>query len=181
LSFGQASTRLPYDRPYAESICGPHTEETFRQLWLWKVGREGMFKYKWETSLFTNFVSRLALAASLPADPNVFLTTFPNGGRIYRIFWMHCWHPDCFPIYDMHVHRAMSYIQDGTLDKLAEHKDREVIDLYLTRYMPFFEGFAAIDLPFDPRVDGIRSRKADRALSTFGQYVGGRLQPSCSP
>ena len=92
---------------------------------------------------------------------------------------MHCWYPDRFPIYDQHVHRAMSYIQDGTLDKLEKHRDQDVIKLYLDRYMPFFEEFGKIDVPFDPKLDGIRSRKADRALSSFGLYVSGHLQPDC--
>src|SRR5205814_2701554 len=148
------------------------TEETLRKLWRWKVGREGMFKYKWKTSLFPNFVSSLEKAARLPPDAKKFLAEFPNGGRIYRIFWIHCWHPDRFPIYDQHVHRAMSYIQDGMLDKLEKHKNQDVIKLYLDRYMPFFGEFASIDVPFDPQRDAIRSRKADRALSSFGQYVG---------
>jgi hypothetical protein len=179
VEFWAAKYDVPYDPPYVESICGPHTEETFRKLWLWKVGREGMFEYKWETSLFPNFVSSLEKAAGLPPDAKTFLAKFPNGGRIYRIFWMHCWYPDRFPIYDQHVHRAMSYIQGGTLDKLEKHGDQDVIKLYLDRYMPFFEEFAKIDVPFDPKLDGIRSRKADRALSSFGLYVGGHLQPDC--
>ena len=37
---------------------------------------------------------RVMVLVSLPPDPKVFLTKFPDGGRIYRIFWMHCWHPD---------------------------------------------------------------------------------------
>jgi hypothetical protein len=32
------------------------------------------------------------------------------GGAIWRIFWLHLQHPKRFPIYDMHVHRAMAYI-----------------------------------------------------------------------
>jgi hypothetical protein len=179
VEFWAARYEVPYNQPYSESIRGPHSEATFRKLWLWKVGREGMFNYKWRDSLLPNFVSKLAIAASLPPDPKQFLTKFPDGGRIYRIFWMHCWHPDHLPIYDMHVHRAMSYIEDGKLDKLVDRSNKEVIDLYLNRYMSFFARFAAIDLPFDPKIDGIASRKADRALSKFGQYVGRSSQTGC--
>jgi hypothetical protein len=73
----------------------------------------------------------------------------------------------------------MSYIEDGKLDKLVDRSNKEVIDLYLNRYMSFFARFAAIDLPFDPKIDGIASRKADRALSKFGQYVGRSSQTGC--
>jgi hypothetical protein len=41
----------------------------------------------------------------------------------------------------------MSYIQDGTLDKLEKHKDEDAIKLYLDRYISFFEQFAKIDQP----------------------------------
>ena len=33
-----------------------------------------------------------------------------EGGAIWRIFWLHIQHPDTFPIYDQHVHRAMAYL-----------------------------------------------------------------------
>ena len=53
----------------------------------------------------------------------------------------------------------MTYIQDGTIDELTKRKDQEVIELYLGRYIPFYEEFAKIDLPFDPKIDGVRGRK----------------------
>ncbi len=173
---------IPYDAPYAKNILGPHTEETLDALWLWKVGREGLFKYQRKICLLPNFISKLEKAAGEPHSPKEFLEEFPNGGPIYRIFWQHCWYPDR-PIYDQHAHRAMTYIRDGTLDELGKRK-RQVIGLYIEHYLPFYEQFAEIELPFDPKVDGVRGRKADRALVTFGAYIKGSrhgaVLPKCS-
>lgn len=171
---------------YTRNIRGPHTEETLRELFLWKEGDQ-FFASKLK-SLNENFISKREKAAKLPPDisPKQFLEQeFPNGGRIYRIFWLHCWYPDRFPIYDQHVHRAMIYIQDGRLDELEKYKDQEVIEFYLSRYLSFHEPFAKVEVPFDPSLDGVRSRKADRALFTFGKCLPTsslpRLRSSANP
>ena len=69
---------VPYDRPYAENIAGRKTEETFRKLWLWKIGRKGLFDYQWGKCLFPHFISKLEKAARLPPDPEKFLKEFPG-------------------------------------------------------------------------------------------------------
>jgi hypothetical protein len=169
----------PREDRYARNIRGPHTEETLRELFRWKIG-DRFFKHKWR-ALSANFISKMERAAHLPPDisPEDFLQKeFPIGGGVYRIFWLHCWYPARFPIYDQHVHRAMTYISDGKLDELERYSEQKVIALYLDHYVPFHEPFAKVEVPFDPKLDGVRGRKADRALFTFGQCLLTQSLPS---
>jgi hypothetical protein len=160
-----------HEKLYTSNICGPHTDAALRDLFYWKEGPQ-FFDDKWP-SMNSNFVSKRQQASAFPHDVSAedFLAVFPDGGRIYRIFWLHCWYPDRFPIYDQHVHRAMTYIQDGKPQELEKYTDAKVIESYLTRYIPFHEQYAKIELPFDPTLDGIPTRKADRALFTFGKSL----------
>jgi hypothetical protein len=160
-----------HENLYTSNIRRPHTNETLRDLFYWKEGPQ-FFKKKWP-AINDNFVSRREQAEDLPSTISAqdFLATFPRGGRIYRIFWLHCWFPNRFPIYDQHVHRAMSYIQDGEAEELENYGDDEAVKSYIDRYIPFHQPYAAIRLPFDPRLDGIPSRKADRALFVFGRSL----------
>jgi hypothetical protein len=179
----------PHEERYTENIRGPHTDASFRQLFLWKEGDKylGLSSEKWK-ALVANFVSKRGAAAQLPASISAkdFLEKeFPTGGAIYRIFWLHCWYPDRFPIYDQHVHRAMTYIQDGKPDELGKYSEKKVIELYINRYMRFHQPYAKARLTFDSRLDGVRSRKADRALFTFGKCLPTSslplLKPSTTP
>lgn len=156
---------------YTTSILGPHTDQTLRDLFYWKEGAQ-FFKKKWPAML-ENFVSRRTEAQALPPTISAedFLANFSKGGRIYRIFWLHCWFPNRFPIYDQHVHRAMTYIQTGEGEELTELRDEEAIKSYIEKYIPFHQQYAAIELPFDECRDGIPSRKADRALFVFGRSL----------
>lgn len=65
----------------------------------------------------------------------------------------------------------MTYIQDGSWTELDTYSDAQKIDEYLGRYLSFFETLANIALPFDVALDGVRSRKADRALFAFGKSL----------
>jgi hypothetical protein len=156
---------------YTQNIRGPHTDNSLRDLFYWKEGPQ-YFEGKWQ-GMYDNFVSKRAQAAGLPPDISAkdFLNLFPVGGRIYRIFWLHCWYPNRFPIYDQHVHRAMTFIQEGRAEELEKYSDAKAIDSYVSRYIPFHEPYAMCNLPFDPNKDGIPSRNADRALFTFGKSL----------
>jgi hypothetical protein len=158
---------------YTSNInCPDHTAETLTTLFRWKIGA-WLFKRMLERTVKPSFLSRIESARGLPKSVSAedFLTQFPDGGVIYRIFWLHCWHPNRFPIYDQHVHRAMVFIQNGQIDELNAYSDREKIERYLRDYVPFFEAFSKTDLSFDPTVDGVSGRKADRALVTFGANI----------
>ena len=154
------------------SIDGQHTEETLTELFKWKLGVH-FYAPKVQSSLKQNFLSQIEKARGLPPDVSAedfLLKHFPNGGAISQIFWLHCWHPNRFPIFDQHVHRAMRFISEGKREELEAGK---VIEHYLRDYLPFFEPFksAAVNLVFSEAHDGIRGRKADRALLMFGLEV----------
>jgi hypothetical protein len=164
----------PHENLYAANInCPHHTEGTLTELFRWKIGA-WLFARNFERTVQRHFLDRIDKARALHPDISAedFLhDRFPDGGAIYRIFWLHCWHPKRFPIYDQHVHRAMTFICDGKMEELSGYGDEEKIQKYLDCYIPFFESFRNLDLAFDLERDGISSRKADRALMAFGQAI----------
>jgi hypothetical protein len=72
----------------------------------------------------------------LDESPSELLARFREGGVIWRIFWLHCWQPERFPIYDQHVHRAMRFLQTGKPDEIPL-READKIRAYLSDYMPF--------------------------------------------
>lgn len=157
---------------YTHNIRGPHTNESLRTMFRWKMGTQFQNAEKL-AERERHFISRTEEARGFAADVTAadFLASFANGGRIARIFWLHCWYPDRFPIYDQHVHRAMVFIQEGRIEELAMFTDKAAIDAYLTRYLPFHGEYKRLDLPFDVKRDGVRHRNIDRALWTFGKCL----------
>jgi hypothetical protein len=89
-----------------------------------------------------------------------FLDHFKQGGAVYRIFWLHCWDTRC-PIYDQHVHRAMTFIRaNKQVAETSRFTEAARIQCYLNEYLPFVEGFRGID-----------SRAVDKALWRFGKSL----------
>ena len=125
-----------------------------------------------EQSVENNYIDHIDKAQSLSCDTTAeqFLDHFPLGGAIWRIFWMHCWQPGRFPIYDQHVHRAMSYIENHQREDLASMKDEIKIRIYLDRYLPFYSQFAGID-----------PRQVDRALWACGKHIKTSPFPDLAP
>ncbi len=161
----------PNEHLYIEFINGPHTDESLDRLFYWKIGAR--FYEKRIVSVNRNFISRRELLGSLPGDisAEAFLARFPTGGPIYRIFWLHCCYPNKFPIYDQHVHRSMSYLKRGSTDELENYRSRQKIEMYLGEYLQFYAAFSILDFRFEPARDGVRGRKADRALWWFGKCL----------
>jgi hypothetical protein len=85
-------------------------------------------------SVLRNFVARREELASLQDEtPVQLLAHFSEGGVIWRIFWLHCWQPKRFPIYDQHVHRAMRFIETGVREEIpARTRTRSVPTLSST-------------------------------------------------
>lgn len=85
-------------------------------------------------------------------------------GAIWRIFTLHIWKPDLWPIYDQHVHRAMMYIKTNTLDKENEipssHKKKLL--KYIEEYCPFFNSFCSMDFS---------KSDVDKSLWSFGKFL----------
>lgn len=159
---------------YTQNINGPHTVESLLKLFHWKMGNVFFNTGQLRRSVNTNFVSRIESARELAPDipAKEFLGRFPDGGPIHRIFWLHCWHPDRFPIYDQHVRRAMIFIREGRIESRYQEAQK-AINSYLEQYLPFYKPFAeaSASLPFDRQVDGVSGRKADRALWEFGKFL----------
>lgn len=162
----------PNERLYTANINSlHHTVETLTGLFRWKVGAR-FFATTLERTVTPHFLSRIEEARALPPKISApdFLNIFQDGGPIYRIFWLHCWHPRRFPIYDINVHRAMIFILHGRMEELTG-SDEEKIRKYIEAYIPFFETFRDAEIPFDLASDGIPGRKVDRALMAFGQAI----------
>jgi len=149
--------QYPEEEKYLNNIDGPHTHETLRELFEWEMGKR--FLRTQFPNVKCNFIDRMKEARYLPEDISAadFLDQFPLGGPIYRIFWIHCWQPNRFPIYDQHVHRAMTYLEDGKPEELKSHN---ALRSYLRRYLPFHQQFKGLD-----------QRQVDRALWTFGKHL----------
>lgn len=159
ISFWSSQYRDPNEALYLKNIEGPFTPETVHQLFVWKNGsRLAARKHR---SVENNYIARLDELRKLPKDTDAyaFLNRFNSGGAIWRIFWLHCWQPDRFPIYDQHVHRAMVYIKQQNIEEIAS-RDQDKVCVYLERYLPFHEQFK-----------GLPQRSVDKALWAFGKFL----------
>lgn len=144
---------------YNDNIGHELTEQRILDLFRWKNGT--LLSEKKYNSVQQNFVQRREELAQFQNDLNVrgFLDKFLEGGAIWRIFWLHCFRPNQYPIYDQHVHRAMGFIQTGEIEEIPKYGPRK-IDAYIDRYLPFHAQFAAID-----------GREVDKALWSFGKFI----------
>jgi hypothetical protein len=90
---------------------------------------------------------------------NRFFAFSRSVARYGASFWLHCWQPARFPIYDQHVHRAMAFIESGEREEIPKNEASKV-RAYLDRYLPFHRQFAGLDL-----------RAVDRALWFYGKFI----------
>src|ERR1022692_1085674 len=150
-----------YDDDFYEANVGQElTEARIMEWFAWKNGTPlSVLK---RNSVLNNFVARRGELATIPADetPAQLLARFSDGGVIWRIFWLHCWQPARFPIYDQHVHRAMRFMETGVREEIPA-KDQDKIRAYIDQYMPFYARF-----------DGLPHRAVDKALWAFGKFIG---------
>lgn len=161
INFWERQYRDLNEHLYHTNIAPPLTPDKVRRLYVWKNGQK--LAAKKMNSVERNFVNRLDELSVLPPTISAeeFLHRFALGGAIWRIFWLHCWQPDKFPIYDQHVHRAMIYIEEGRLEEIGIYKnDSRKVDVYLNRYLAFNKAFSRME-----------HRKVDSALLAFGQFL----------
>lgn len=144
---------------YDEDIGRPLTPERVRRLFEWKNG--GRLSRAKAASVEENFVGRIGELEDLDADTEAvsFLERFSRGGAIWRIYWLHLWAPQRFPIYDQHVHRAMAWITQGAPEEVPR-RDKAKIRAYLEAYLPFMQRFSQHP-----------ARQVDRALWTCGKHM----------
>lgn len=152
---------------YDDNIGMPLTEKRVLDLFKWKNGTP-LSGLKLQ-SVMRNFVNRIEELHAIPLDANAntFLSRFAEGGAIWRIFWLHCWQPGRFPIYDQHVHRAMAFLESGTKEEIPSFDPRK-IDSYVNRYLHFYSN-----------LKDLGHRDVDRALWSFGKFLNESNFPHC--
>lgn len=160
VDFWEQLYRLPNEELYTDSISKPLTPSRVRQLYEWKNG--GKLAAAKQQSMERNYIRRLPEIIDLPEDTpaEAFLERFNEGGAIWRIFWLHLWQPQNYPIYDQHVHRAMRLIEKGEASEIPSHNPTK-ISIYLNEFIPFFRN----------RFAGLDQRRVDRALWACGKYL----------
>lgn len=154
---------------YTPNINDGRSPRALYDLFLWKSG--AWLAKKWRKAVETKIIPRFAELNTLPEDISAadFLRRFSEGGAIFRIFLLHCWWPKRFPIYDQHVHRAMSVAKTGQCEEIEGWPDDRKIDSYLRDYLPFHSEFATLD-----------QRSVDQALWAFGKFLKtSRLPGGC--
>jgi hypothetical protein len=147
------------EKRYTPYIGKPLTRENLLALFEWK---NQMPLAQGKRRRVESFISRLKELEELPrqTSPKDFLETFKEGGAIWRIFLLHCWSGSKYPIYDQHVHRAMSFICGNQREEIGGWSDQEKIDAYLDGYIPFFNRFSVPN-----------PQKVDQALLVFGRFI----------
>ena len=117
---------------------------------------------KKKESVRVNYINRLdeLNSLSIETSPSFFLNEFNKGGAIWRIFWLHCWQPNRFPIYDMHVHRGMAYLEKNLSREISSLNDSQKNKLYLDVFLPYIQRFSTFN-----------QRKVDKALWAFGKFL----------
>lgn len=172
IDFWASQYRYDLEHLYEANISiKPFTEAVIMSLYEWKNGRK-LSKKKGE-SVQRNYILKMeddcvirAIQFSESASTEEtagfakeFLSDcFPEGGAIWRIFWLHCCNQR-FPIYDQHVHRAKMFIEEGRIEELDTFSDDKKIESYLTNYLQFHQRFSG------------EQRKIDKALVTFGWFL----------
>jgi hypothetical protein len=156
---------------YDDNIGRELTEKRIIDLFQWKNGTR--LSGPKAASVRRNFVERRGELGQLQPTQSTedLLAHFPEGGVIFRIFWLHCWQPARFPIYDQHVHRATAFIQTGTREEIPAD-DAPTIASYICRYMPFHAKFNGMDTRSD--------RAVDKALWVFGKFLKKTTLPICA-
>ena len=154
-----------YDDGPDKTLYDPHigkTDETaLLELYKWKNGGN-IAQHKLET-IYRNYLNQWTDDAGLEArylDPN------QGNGPIWNIFYLHCRHPEKYPIYDQHAHRSMIYMQEQIIcDEKGDLVDTKAADVYQSykRYRGFVRHIRD--------ATGANLRTIDRALFTFGQFL----------
>ena len=143
---------------YVNNIGKKLTENRIIALFEWKNGMR-LSGPKLQ-SVRKNFIKN---SDYLPKKTNIdLLRKFLNkpGGAIWLIFWLHCQRPEEYPIYDRNVHRAMASIKLWNEIEIPS-SNRMKVEIYLDHYLPFWKEFSRFE-----------ARKVDKALWSYGDFLG---------
>jgi hypothetical protein len=166
VAFWERQYDYPLEPLYTDNIGQPLTADRVHQLFEWKNGFP--LSARKRCSIEKNYIARIQELNALPqnTDAAAFLARFALGGAIWRIFWLHCWQPSCFPIYDQHVHRAMVFIEKQRLEEIPT-ADADKVQEYIHRYLPFYQRF-----------QNLNRRSVDKSLWFYGKFVKATRFPS---
>ena len=163
------------DDVYDNNMKRPLTPDKAMRLFEWKNGKK-LSRAK-EASVRRHFIES---SQPLPTgDDHTALIGYlaqDTGGVIFRIFWLHCNHPETFPIFDRYAYRAMRHILSRDKPaELANQTYKKQAELYVHHYRPFFNDFchdsaAQENAPRSP-VSDTQYRDLDRALWAFGKFL----------
>ncbi len=141
---------------YTKNVGQPLTAQLVTEWFKWKNGRD-LSRSKAESISRYHLDEERIAADSTAEELKAFL--LKPGGVVWRAFLLHLQHPERFPIYDQHVHRAMAFLQGQERLEISLHGPTKARS-YLESYLPFFAG-----------LEGFGRRKVDRALWAFGKFV----------
>lgn len=161
-NFLQFWSQLHFDpnaKYYFCNIGRPLTPKRVRELYFWKNG--GKLSERKRRSVELHVVQKLPELKTLDKnfDTFRFLTEFAEGGMIWRIFFLHIWQPQIYPIYDQHVNRAMCFIKYSEIHEIPL-KYKLIAQTYVEEYLSFFNLFPPLG-----------ERKVDKALWAFGKFL----------
>lgn len=123
---------------YQQNIGQSLTPERIAAWFKWK--NDGKLSEKKANSSLRYSLPEEQLPSAADADKLRFFLN-RQGGAIWHIFWLHLQHPDIYPIYDQHVHRAMAFMLGWKKLEIPVHNPTKVRS-YLDSYVPFFNRFA---------------------------------------
>ncbi len=157
LRFWSAVYRYNDEQAYDDNIGKELTSDRIQALFHWKNGMS--LSGDKLSSIEKNFIQRREELKKFRKgfSAAAFLDHFDKGGPTWRIFWLHCFSPGRFPIFDQHVNRAMTYLQTGKAEEISGAKR---VKQYVAKYLPFYVGFADHD-----------RRRVDKALWAFGKFL----------
>jgi len=145
---------------YQANIGKPLTKKRLLTLFKWK-NNGPIAKHKLE-SIYRNYINTKPVP---PAHDDLhaiksFITQ--PGGAIWRIFWLHCYNPTQYPIFDQHVYRAMRRLEVGHAEEIPTTNTAKA-RAYVVQYLPFHATFKYKN-----------AKKIDEALWSYGKYLKGK-------
>lgn len=150
----------PRQCTYDQVIGQPIDEDRARELIGWR-SKTGYTKEQREV-IEKEFIAKVHLFKHIPrsTSPRRFLEKFPRGGAMLRLFWLHCWQPSKYPLFDSHTHRAMCHVLEVEHQELSALGEIGQIHAYLQQYLPLRRRFAAID-----------PHRVNRAFHALGKFL----------
>ncbi len=159
IEFWSARYPAKSDPVYQASIGKPLTEKRLLHLFEWKNGSR-IARHKL-ASIRRNYVERRPVPPILGDSGSLLSFIQQPGGAIWRIFWLHCYCPLTYPIFDQHVYRAMRRLSTGCAAEVPASNAGKAA-AYVGEY-----------LPFHATLKWSNRKQVDEALWSYGKYLKG--------